>query len=76
MSQSTLDYEVLSAAGTLMLTTPDRKLALRFAKARAADFPGIRVEIVERIVHRRVAWRQRKPADARRVGALIMAGAQ
>jgi len=59
-----LDYEVRSAAGALMLTTPDRKAAIRHAKDKAADFPGIRVEVVERIEHRRTVWKPRKAAPA------------
>lgn len=57
---SSYDYEVRSAAGALMLTTPDRKAAIRHAKDRAQDFPGIRVEVVERIEHRRTVWKPRK----------------
>lgn len=53
------DYEVRSAAGALMFTTPDLDLARGFAREKAAEFPGLIVEAVERIETRRRVWTDR-----------------
>jgi len=60
MTPTRTDFEVRSAAGALMLTTADRDVAVRFAKARQDAFPGIRVEIVERFEARRTTWKPRR----------------
>ena len=57
---SSPSYEVVTCAGAPIRTFADRIKALRFAKANADVFPGLRVEEVERIEHRRSVWRHRK----------------
>ena len=65
-------YEVVTRAGAPIHTFSDRIKALRFAKANADMFPGIRVEEVERIEHRRSIWRDR--SDERERAQLRVVG--
>lgn len=47
------DYEVRSAVGVLIFTSPDRRLALRYRDDHREDFPGLYVEEVLRWETRR-----------------------
>jgi len=58
------DYEVRTAAGRVMFTTPHREKAIRYARMNAPQFPGLYVETVERIEHRRRIWTNRKEMAA------------
>lgn len=52
---STFDYEIRTAAGELLYTSPHRDLALRYARNNACMYPGLRLDEVERVViHRRI----------------------
>jgi hypothetical protein len=54
------EYEVTTSAGTVKLTTPDRKLALQRAKAWAEQFPSLQViEVYHPEPVRRRVWRER-----------------
>jgi hypothetical protein len=43
------DYELRTAAGARMLTTPERSRAIAEAERVAADFPGLKVVRVEHV---------------------------
>jgi hypothetical protein len=54
------EYEVTTSAGTVKLTTPDRKLAMARAKAWADQFPKLEVfEVFHPEPVRRRVWRER-----------------
>lgn len=53
------EYEIRSAAGVLIFTTPDKDLAMKEARAKAETFPGLRIEGVERFETRRRVWSDR-----------------
>lgn len=62
------EFEIRSAAGILIFTTPDKDLAMKEARAKAVTFPGLEVfEIIHQAPIRRRVWRER-PA-LRLVGA-------
>jgi hypothetical protein len=54
------EYEVLSSTGQPLFTTPEIDLARKWARERAAVFPGLRVEAVERTEIRRRVWSYRQ----------------
>lgn len=54
-----LDYELRSAAGILIFTTPDKDLAMKEARSKAETFPGLKIEAVERFENRRRIWSDR-----------------
>lgn len=53
------DYEVRSAAGAIMMTTPNRDQAIEFFKAKSKTFPGLTVDHVQITETRRRAYRPR-----------------
>jgi hypothetical protein len=53
------DFEVRSATGALIYTSPERKLALRWARVNGATFPGLKVEWVIVTEARRRVWTER-----------------
>jgi hypothetical protein len=48
-----IEYEVRSVVGALLFTSPERRLALRFARRNRDLFPGLAVEEVTRSESRR-----------------------
>lgn len=54
-----VDFEVRSAIGELLYTTPHEDLARRAARRLIANNPGLRVEVVERVEYRRTIWTDR-----------------
>lgn len=53
------DFEVVTPAGVTILTSSDLELAKNYARDRANQIPGLRVEIVETTVTRRRAYAPR-----------------
>lgn len=53
------DFEVISAAGALMFTSPDVDLARAYIREKVSTFPGLKLEAVERIEKRRRVWTDR-----------------
>lgn len=53
------EYEITSATGQLLYTSPHRDLAQRWARKHAALYPGLRLDAVERIEIRRRVWTDR-----------------
>jgi hypothetical protein len=67
------EYEVTTSAGTVKLTTPDRKLAMARAKAWVEQFPELDViEVFRADPVRRRVWTSRPPRAGRQRPTLVV----
>lgn len=63
---ASIEFEVRSAAGVLIFTSPDRPLALRYARKARKVFPGL---VVDRVIRTEARDRLYTAHDSERVAA-------
>lgn len=61
----TTDYRAISAAGAVIATFGEERLARRWARENAADWPGLTIQRVRVITEQVVVYRPRPRAQLR-----------